>query len=266
MNKYEYFRLLVETSKNGGFPAVKKNELTGKYKCCYRTDDGKKCAIGLIIPEEKYNVDFEDRPYRYLVQTDCFNAYIEDVTTNQLDKIQTLHDQILSEYNTVVLEWNHQYFVKGLKDILRINDLEEVQKFQNDLPNLSGYTHSEVIGWNAKNWENKHDFIQWVFPTDQPSQFNEFAPVLSKGDYNEISHVKILDAYVKFLEYVNQSSFLKPNHNHLRTTRVLRSLALCNCRAIQFEFLDKLYELKWFFGADFGGSWNYWVDQLKEDK
>ena len=30
-----------------------------------------------------------------------------------------------------------------------------------------------------EEWENNHDFIQWLFPTSTPSKFNPYAPVLT---------------------------------------------------------------------------------------
>ena len=36
----------------------------------------------------------------------------------------------------------------------------------------SGYTLKQILLWGDDSWENEHDFIQWIFPNDKPSNFN----------------------------------------------------------------------------------------------
>ena len=36
----------------------------------------------------------------------------------------------------------------------------------------------DIRAWNAERLENVHDYIQWLFPTRQPSQYNMSAPTL----------------------------------------------------------------------------------------
>lgn len=37
----------------------------------------------------------------------------------------------------------------------------------------------EVLAFDDGAWENTHDFVQWLFPSTQPSQFHDVAPVLT---------------------------------------------------------------------------------------
>src|SRR5262245_48366990 len=50
--------------------------------------------------------------------------------------------------------------------------------YGDDGPNSSGYTLEQVLGWDDDDWELQHDFIQWLFATDEPSMYNPDAPVL----------------------------------------------------------------------------------------
>ena len=51
------------------------------------------------------------------------------------------------------------------------------------VPNPSGYSHFDIVhNWSDDDWEGIHDFIQWVFPLKEPSQFNPEAPLLTDED------------------------------------------------------------------------------------
>lgn len=81
--------------------------------------------------------------------------------------------------------------------------------------------------------ENSHDVIQWLFPTDLPSQHQEQSPVLTYSDIEIIkSDSKIqdnlqlsLDRMIRFYEK-NDYWITQKNHNFLRITRILRCLWL----------------------------------------
>ena len=48
-------------------------------------------------------------------------------------------------------------------------------------PGGSGRTLAQVLAWPDPDWEIHHDFIQWVFPTDEASRYNPDAPVLDES-------------------------------------------------------------------------------------
>ena len=85
--------------------------------------------------------------------------------------------------------------------------------------------HSEI--------ENTHDFIQWVFPLDEPSSAVPGSPVLSASEIDSIRSSQIAqrnlsksaDWYLNFLS-TNQYWVIRYDHNHLRKTRALKSLDL----------------------------------------
>jgi hypothetical protein len=103
--------------------------------------------------------------------------------------------------------------------------------------------------WNDGDLEAVHDFIQWMFPLPEPSQFNPDAPLLSSADIAAFRADEMLRANLRrsierilsFLGLTGEDGTIKagpnfasraadvwtsPNHNWLRITRILRSLTL----------------------------------------
>lgn len=54
MTKIDYYRLLEAKCAEGKLPAINEHG-----SCKYRTEDGRACAVGLLIPDEKYDPSFE---------------------------------------------------------------------------------------------------------------------------------------------------------------------------------------------------------------
>lgn len=98
--------------------------------------------------------------------------------------------------------------------------------------------------------EHTHDYIQWLFPIPEQGRFNGFAPVLQERDQqifrgsDELQRRQrtSLDLLLNFLGLSRETEditpqpqlsiqrhiWLKPGgHNHLRITRMIRSLHLC---------------------------------------
>jgi hypothetical protein len=108
----------------------------------------------------------------------------------------------------------------------------------------------EILTWPDASLEVVHDFIQWMFPLAERSGFNIHAPVLTQSEINgfrsnpelrqnlKASLVRILGFYglilsgshplkVKRALHFEEASvnWISPgNHNHLRITRILKSL------------------------------------------
>jgi len=81
-----------------------------------------------------------------------------------------------------------------------------------------------------EEWENNHDFIQWLFPTSTPSKFNPYAPVLTShiGEYlTQSAKAMYLANTFLFLSYFDYYGKLDYNHWMLRATRVADSYDFC---------------------------------------
>jgi hypothetical protein len=119
--------------------------------------------------------------------------------------------------------------------------------------NVQGRTYSEILAWSDAVLEAVHDYIQWLFPLPEASAFNPLAPVLTPAlieafRNSEALRSRLRAAWLRMLAFygftlehheqkgqvVPSASFpqragnwLTPhNHNHLRLTRILRSLHL----------------------------------------
>ena len=90
------------------------------------------------------------------------------------------------------------------------------------------------VGIVTDYWlENTHDYIQWWFPLDEPSRSKPFLPYLSDQDIYwmkeraEIhnNQMLLLNRFKQFL-MGNDFWICHYNHNHLRITRIIKSLRL----------------------------------------
>lgn len=95
--------------------------------------------------------------------------------------------------------------------------------------NGSPYYIKDILDkWTYEDWENKHDFIQWIFPTSKKSMYNPNAPLLDNNTAkylidNEMISVTIL--LNKFMLHLLKNGLLNyENHNWLRITRVIQFL------------------------------------------
>ena len=98
--------------------------------------------------------------------------------------------------------------------------------------------------------ETTHDYIQWLFPLDEPSRSVNGAPVLTELDIDEIRQSSLAQAnldksarwFLGFLER-NNHWLTEYYHNHLRITRVIKSLRLLASDEAADEFKDKMLAL-----------------------
>ena len=98
--------------------------------------------------------------------------------------------------------------------------------------------------------ETTHDYIQWLFPLDEPSRSVMGAPVLNELDIEDIRHselaqqnlVKSASWFLGFLGR-NDHWITRYDHNHLRITRVIKSLRLLASDEAADEFRDKTLSL-----------------------
>ena len=142
---------------------------------------------------------------------------------------------------------------------------------------------SEIWAWDDPQFEYCHDFIQWLFPLDEPSAVNADAPLVTAEDQAAFRSERELQAamrrsFVRFISFVGlkqtddgriirgpnfdqrQVVWRYQNHNWLRITRVIKSLRLLGFENEARAFWVCLKNFHDIEGYDFGHSFDYWKD------
>jgi len=127
---------------------------------------------------------------------------------------------------------------------------EIVSFLEGKTPDYRGRTVAMLLQQSDHQAETTHDYIQWLFPLDEPSRSVNGAPVLTKLEIDEIRQSSLAQInlaksarwFVGFLER-NDHWISKYNHNHLRITRVIKSLRLLASDEAADEFRDKVLAL-----------------------
>jgi Opioid growth factor receptor (OGFr) conserved region len=121
--------------------------------------------------------------------------------------------------------------------------------YEGTAPDDRGRFHDEVLQYDDERLERVHDFIQWVFPLTERSAANPAAPILDDAAIDAFRSRPMLraalrrslDRMLAFYGFAWNSERIEKgsdfarrsgtwlcagNHNHLRLTRMLRSLCL----------------------------------------
>jgi hypothetical protein len=108
----------------------------------------------------------------------------------------------------------------------------------------------DVLSFDDIKAEQTHDFIQWLFPLDEISRAISGAPILSQTDIqlihtNSVAQTNIRRSAAWFLGFLERSNQwrTKYNHNHLRITRVIKSLRLLTDDKKADEFKAAIFDL-----------------------
>jgi hypothetical protein len=131
---------------------------------------------------------------------------------------------------------------------------DPVVSFYSGGRDAAGRTLAGILAWDDERLEAVHDYIQWLFPTRQPSGVNPFAPLVAEATVRAFARDgrlrdRLGEAAVRMLAFyglinngggiaIDASRFparsrvwLHPgNHNHLRLTRIMDSLATLGLR------------------------------------
>ena len=98
---------------------------------------------------------------------------------------------------------------------------------------IYGRTFDDVMAFSDEQIERTHNFIQWLFPLTEPSRAVPGSPCLSDADITALRDISAAVANLNmaadwFLDFlVRNQHWIKPyDHNHLRITRVIKSLRL----------------------------------------
>lgn len=129
--------------------------------------------------------------------------------------------------------------------------------------------------------EHTHDYIQWLFPTPEAGRFNGFAPLLDQPAREAFANDETLranqrhslDVMLKFfglsrrelaieaLPALNRREHIwleRGGHNHLRISRIIRSLHLCHQPELAAAFQQAVIEIGTTQGLVSEQSMAYW--------
>ena len=109
----------------------------------------------------------------------------------------------------------------------------------------SGRCVDKVLALGDDDLEHIHDFIQWLFPLPEPSRAQPSSPILSA---DEIQAIRVSSAAQSNLHsatrrmtdfYLHNDHWLREiDHNHLRISRIIRSLVLLHSKEAAQGFLS----------------------------
>jgi Opioid growth factor receptor (OGFr) conserved region len=130
-----------------------------------------------------------------------------------------------------------------------------------------GRTLDEILAWPDAELEAVHDFIQWLFPLPERSGANPDAPILDAATIDAFRQSmelqqRLRQSFLRMMRFYGfdfdagsaqtaanfpsrSANWLSPgNHNHLRLTRMLRSLRLLGLTlesSALFQALSQIY-------------------------
>ena len=111
----------------------------------------------------------------------------------------------------------------------------------------AGRTLADVLAFDDAELERRHDFIQWLFPLPEPSRAVPGSPVLEPADVPALTasapaQANLARAAERMLRFYADTAAWRASfdHNHLRITRIIRSLRLLAGDAAADAFRDAL--------------------------
>lgn len=137
--------------------------------------------------------------------------------------------------------------------------------YREECGNNNGHYLRDILGWSDGALEMDHDYIQWLFPSNEPSNFNADAPVLTQEEAAIFQadpelQEKVKESYLRILKFfeleLSEGEVVRPvagtpvwlrafNHNMLRATRVIKSLRLVGLEKYALAFSDFLEDFAW---------------------
>ena len=93
-------------------------------ECCYRASDGRMCAIGCLIPDDRYDPGIEG--YSVFENQDVWDALPSNVreiegVRSLLSDLQRTHDNLHNFTHEDI--WNRQLLIADLADVARAHNL-----------------------------------------------------------------------------------------------------------------------------------------------
>lgn len=97
----------------------------------------------------------------------------------------------------------------------------------------AGRSFHDIVAFDDAALERRHDFIQWLFPLDEPSRAVTGSPVLDRDAIcilrdSAVARERLRQAAARMLQFYRGTPAWRKtfDHNHLRITRIIQSLRL----------------------------------------
>jgi hypothetical protein len=160
--------------------------------------------------------------------------------------------------------------------------MEIVKFYRGERGNGNGHKLADILTWTDGALEMDHDWVQWVFPSNERSMLNGDAPTMTEQESRAFAQDAALrdavrDSFVRFLDFLQfrlveesngevvsvepkdkeNTPFWLRNFNHtmLRVTRLLKCLRLTGNTRYANAFYDALRQYKPLLSPN---TWAYW--------
>lgn len=120
MTIQEYHDLLVKSATDGTFPSYRVRS-DGDIDCLYRGEEGRRCAVGVLIPDELYDPSYESTGAWSLPDPLLETILPDGMTASDLELIQEAHDNCVSWWNgfgkSVLQSWDPDDFIARIDEL-----------------------------------------------------------------------------------------------------------------------------------------------------
>lgn len=156
-----------------------------------------------------------------------------------------------------------------------------LQFYRNQRKNDYGQTIEDIMQYSYGEMEFDHNYIQLIFPSNEPSMCNVGSPVLTEAEAETFQsdpklQETVTQSFIKFIGFLGLQFdgdvvsfrtdrenpyilFEKFNHNMLRVTRMLKSLRLVGLEKLALATWNGLQPVKSMVNAQ---TWAYWENAV----
>ena len=179
----------------------------------------------------------------YIYHTDRFNIS----PSIMKNKEQIFEDFVINNSLIELISNAKQSFSELISIVNNDPQIIDIGFFLNNETNSNGVSFNDIQLYTLEELEKKHDYIQWIFPLLEPSQFHKNSPIVSQELVDVLKHDTIFKRnmhksfdLMKFF-YCNTTHWMKENdHNLLRITRIIKSLSLFGLDGLAEQFFDMI--------------------------
>ena len=105
MNNQSAFEKMVKHLEKQQWKRSENTNEEGDTTCAYRGEDGKMCAVGCLIPDEEYQVSFDEGEGLNVSGIIDDVVVLGEISESLLNAMQRFHDNKMSVYNEATNKW-----------------------------------------------------------------------------------------------------------------------------------------------------------------